>query len=278
MQEEREKKKMGRAWLVKGFAVVGIAFSVWTMGGVVLSQTPACQLGVYDCVGAIYLYLGNVGIGTQTPGQKLSVAGTIESTAGGYKFPDGTMQTTGATFHGKQRFTTVGTTSWPVPAGVTKVWVTMVGGGGGARGGWGTTGYGGGGAGAITMQEFNITGATSINVTVGGGGTDQASSCACALPGGNSSFGTYYTVYGGGGGTQSVAGGSGSSGPYGKDGTGGSGTTGGVSIFSNPAYFSGVYNTAGASGKGYGGGGAGATGGAGAGGGSGSPGFVLVEW
>src|SRR5262249_35672101 len=36
---------------------------------------------------------GNVGIGTTTPGQKLSVAGTIESTSGGIKFPDGSIQT-----------------------------------------------------------------------------------------------------------------------------------------------------------------------------------------
>ena len=39
---------------------------------------------------------GNVGIGTATPGQKLSVNGTIESTSGGVKFPDGTVQTTAA--------------------------------------------------------------------------------------------------------------------------------------------------------------------------------------
>jgi hypothetical protein len=37
---------------------------------------------------------GNVGIGTRTPGSPLSVAGTIESTSGGFKFPDGTVQTT----------------------------------------------------------------------------------------------------------------------------------------------------------------------------------------
>jgi hypothetical protein len=36
---------------------------------------------------------GHVGIGTTAPGQALSVAGTIESTTGGIKFPDQTIQT-----------------------------------------------------------------------------------------------------------------------------------------------------------------------------------------
>jgi hypothetical protein len=39
-------------------------------------------------------YNGKVGIGTTSPGQKLTVAGTIESTTGGFRFPDGTVQTT----------------------------------------------------------------------------------------------------------------------------------------------------------------------------------------
>ncbi|MFA5894062.1 MAG: tail fiber domain-containing protein, partial [Candidatus Margulisiibacteriota bacterium] len=39
-------------------------------------------------------FAGSVGIGTTAPGQKLSVAGTIEMTAGGIKFPDTTIQTT----------------------------------------------------------------------------------------------------------------------------------------------------------------------------------------
>jgi hypothetical protein len=37
---------------------------------------------------------GNVGIGTNAPGSKLTVAGVIESTTGGIRFPDGTVQTT----------------------------------------------------------------------------------------------------------------------------------------------------------------------------------------
>ena len=39
---------------------------------------------------------GGVGIGTASPGQPLTVAGTIESTSGGFKFPDGSTQTTAA--------------------------------------------------------------------------------------------------------------------------------------------------------------------------------------
>jgi LysM repeat protein len=49
---------------------------------------------------------GNVGIGTTSPGQKLSVAGTIESTSGGVKFPDGTTQTTAASAGGISSVTT----------------------------------------------------------------------------------------------------------------------------------------------------------------------------
>jgi hypothetical protein len=37
---------------------------------------------------------GKVGIGTPTPTSKLTVQGMIETTLGGYKFPDGTIQTT----------------------------------------------------------------------------------------------------------------------------------------------------------------------------------------
>jgi hypothetical protein len=44
---------------------------------------------------------GNFGIANSTPGQKLTVAGTIESTTGGVKYPDGTTQTSAGINTGK---------------------------------------------------------------------------------------------------------------------------------------------------------------------------------
>ena len=65
--------------------------------------------------------LGLVGIGTDTPTSRLTVAGLIESTIGGFKFPDGTVQTTsagGALFGVVHDATLVGNGTTGSPLGV----------------------------------------------------------------------------------------------------------------------------------------------------------------
>jgi hypothetical protein len=70
---------------VHGTGTVG-KISMWTAAGpsgnTILGDSIITQLG------------GNVGIGTDSPTSKLTVNGMIETTMGGYKFPDGTVQTT----------------------------------------------------------------------------------------------------------------------------------------------------------------------------------------
>lgn len=57
---------------------------------------------------------GKVGIGTASPGQQLTVAGTIESTSGGIKFPDATTQASAA--QENTRLGTEASTGFPILA------------------------------------------------------------------------------------------------------------------------------------------------------------------
>ncbi|HEY8169799.1 MAG TPA: phage tail protein [Candidatus Limnocylindria bacterium] len=56
--------------------------------------------------GMYYGGAGRIGIGTDSPAETLSVNGTVESSAGGFRFPDGTVQTTA--FGGPQTLTPPG--------------------------------------------------------------------------------------------------------------------------------------------------------------------------
>lgn len=158
---------------------------------------------------------GNVGIGTSSPGQKLTVAGTVESTSGGFKFPDGTTQTTGA-LEQVDIFTSSGTYTKPSWAKTIEV-ICIGGGGGGGSGRKGANGAarcgGGGGTGSTyTTASFTASSVGSTEtVTIGSGGTGGASQTTnstdgnAGTAGGTTSFGTKLYAIGGSGGGAGLA-------------------------------------------------------------------------
>jgi hypothetical protein len=173
-------------------------------------------------------------------------------------------------FSNMQVFTSSGT--FTVPAGVTKVKVTVVGGGGSG----GTGGSGGGGGGAAIEIISGLTPASTVTVTVGGAS-------------GTSSFGAYCSATGGGagGGAGGAAGdgGIGSGGMLNIKGTAGwtanagnVGGDGGNSLLGGGGQ-GGISTAVGNAGGAYGGGGGGGgrTSPVGAGG-AGAAGVVIVEY
>ncbi len=156
---------------------------------------------------------GNVGIGSTTPAQKLSVAGTIESTTGGFRFPDGSTQTTAAAAQGPPshfaEFHVPGTYTWTAPAGVTQVVVQVRGAGGSGGGGspcccfCNNAGSGGGGSGGYARALVNVSPGATYTVIVGAGGAGVPEETN-GMPGGESRFqspaGAALIANGGGGG------------------------------------------------------------------------------
>ena len=148
-------------------------------------------------------------------------------------------------------FSTVGTTSWTAPAGVTSIKYLVVAGGGG--GGSATTGVnmgGGGGAGGLLQGTLAVTPGNSYTVTIGSGG-------AANTNGGDSVLGTI-TATGGGYGARNVVGstapsnggsGGGASAYASNPGSGiaGQGFSGGTSAGSNTAAGGGGSSEVGAS-------------------------------
>ena len=95
-------------------------------------------------------------------------------------------------------FSTVGSRSWNVPAGVTSARVLVIAGGGG---GGSDNGGGGGAGGVIEDSSVSVTPGVAMTVAVGFGGPGAVNNSSTAANGGNSSFGTLIARGGGGGGS-----------------------------------------------------------------------------
>jgi len=163
---------------------------------------------------------------------------------------------------GHTSFTSVGSTTWTAPEGVTSVDYLVVGGGGG--GGYGGR-SGGGGAGGMRTGSLTVVGGTSYTVTVGAGGAvgtfiggDYGNP---GTTGGDSVFASITSDGGGGGGARSNSGASyingkdgGSGGGGGVDGGAGTTSSGG-SATSGQGYDGGTGQHVGGSHAGGGGGG-----------------------
>ena len=199
-----------------------------------------------------------------------------------YKNLIGTPSTSTSTsgLNGYQTFTAGGT--FTVPTGFTNFNVTVVGGGQGGT----TRGNGGGQAGDYCQSLINLSGVSTVTVTIGSGGG------ASAVNGGDSSFGSYVVAKGGGSGTTSVgsliivgqAGGNGiqtansGSTAYVISGAGGSSPFGAGGII-NVGVGAGT-NAGGGNATGYGGGGGNgiSSNSSGGTGGTGTGGLVLIYW
>ncbi|CAB5695691.1 Uncharacterised protein [Pseudomonas putida] len=105
-------------------------------------------------------------------------------------------------YRGVQSYKAAGVYTWAVPAGVKKAWVTVIGagGGGGCSEAANNLGSAGGGGGGLSQRLVDLTGVTSVSVTVGAGGAGSTTPGTTGGSGGTSSFGAYLSATGGAGG------------------------------------------------------------------------------
>lgn len=111
----------------------------------------------------------------------------------GVTFSDGSSQSIAWVGPRAQLFTSSGT--FTVPAGVSSIKVTVVGGGGGSTLYWGSNGANGGACQGI----YTVTPGAAITVTVGAGGAGATANNTPGGAGGTSSFGALASATGGAG-------------------------------------------------------------------------------
>jgi prepilin-type N-terminal cleavage/methylation domain-containing protein len=199
---------------------------IWTCTGLYSGTTANCSAnlsvnGVCGSKNTKYASTTPTGTEACTTGSITGMTGSYSWTcAGQYGGTSPSCATVAATYT-VVPFTTVGTTSWTVPAGVTAVEYLVVAGGGGGGASNGHAG-GGGGGGFRTATGFAVSGSVTVTVGAGGAGGSPAGSDVVGGNGSNSVFSSIVSHGGGGGGRYSSAKGSdGGSGGGGGDGTGG---------------------------------------------------------
>jgi len=184
--------------------------------------------------------------------------------------------------HGSENFTTVGTYTWTVPAGVLSINVTALGGGGGGGGNDASPGHAGF-TGHLISGPLNVVPGDTLTFYIGGGGSGGYSSNQSPVGSGPGGWGngTYDGGRGGNAGSGGVSGGGGGGGgatvilkngsPMAVAGGGGGGGGGGWhSAGRGRSGYSSSGSTAGGAGQDYpGDGGGGGGGGGGSNGGSG---------
>ena len=182
-----------------------------TTNGTVL--TSGSSLSATQLTGTVGVANGGTGQTTYTDGQLLignSTGNTLTKatlTAGsGITVTNGSGSITiaasgGGGLGGGQLFTTVGTSTWVAPAGVTKVKSCMTGGGGGGgRTNQGDQDGGPGGNSGYAMAITTVVPGTTYNVVVGAGGARATGYNSSGQAGTASSFNGVTATGGGGGG------------------------------------------------------------------------------
>lgn len=133
----------------------------------------------------------NVGIGVPVPAEKLDVNGNINVSgtikANGTTGQNGQVLMTGSSgnlvwadlsdYKNFITFSSLGSGTWTVPAGVTKIYAEVWGGGGGG------SGTGGGGGGGYTAGIITVIPGSSVSYSIGAGGAPGSPN---ASDGGNS--------------------------------------------------------------------------------------------